>query len=60
MEENVVYDVPEVAEFLKVSTVTVERKLKNGEIQGKKVGAKWRILGSDVFSYLRSPNVDQG
>ena len=53
MDENMAYSAPEVAYFLKVSVYTIVRKLKSGEIKGKKVGARWVILGSNVMEYLR-------
>jgi len=51
MKKDMLYTPQEVADFLKISVFTVARKLKKGELRGKKLGIFWRILGADVLDY---------
>ena len=53
MQENEVYTIHEVATLLKVSVYTVTRRLKSGEIPGRKIGKTWRVMGSDLIKYMR-------
>jgi len=43
----------QAAEKLKVSIITVRRLLKNGTLNGFKVGRQWRIDETDLKSYIR-------
>jgi excisionase family DNA binding protein len=47
-----VYRPREVAEALRVSTVTVSRAIRDGKLKAFRVGGQWRILGSEVTNYL--------
>ena len=38
-----VYTVSEVAEMLRISVYSIREKLKSGELEGFKIGTKWRI-----------------
>lgn len=51
-----IYSAEEIASFLKVSVYTVVRRLKEGDLRGKKVGASWRVLGEDLLDYIRGGN----
>jgi excisionase family DNA binding protein len=43
----------EVAEYLSVTTRTVHNLLSRGELQGVKVGNRWRFDPEDVRIYLQ-------
>ena len=43
----------QAAEKLKVSIITVRRLLKNGNLNGFKVGRRWRIDESDLRKYIK-------
>ena len=48
-QDNEIMTVEEVAEYFKLSTITVYKWLKEGSIPGYKVGGNsWRILKSDL------------
>jgi excisionase family DNA binding protein len=42
----------QVAEYLGVSTITVRRLAKSGELPGFKVGKDWRFQRKDILSYV--------
>ena len=44
--------VSEVADLMRVSSMTVYRLIKAGEIRAARVGKSYRILESDVDQYL--------
>lgn len=37
------FTVPQVAELTGVCTLTIQNRLKSGELEGKKLGGVWRI-----------------
>lgn len=41
--EQRMYSVTEVAEMLKITTLTVRRKIKDKKIRAVKMGKEWRI-----------------
>lgn len=47
-----VLTVPEVSEFLRVSTETVYRLAQRGELRGRKIGRIWRFKREDVLDFL--------
>ena len=49
--------VAEVADVLRVSTMTVYRLIKNGEIAALRVGKSYRIAEPELQSYLASGEV---
>lgn len=49
--------VAEVAEYLRVSEMTVYRLITNREIGATKVGRGWRIRASDLSGYLDQRHV---
>lgn len=49
--------VAEVADVLRVSTMTVYRLIKNGEIAAIRVGKSYRISESELQAYLDSGEV---
>jgi excisionase family DNA binding protein len=55
-EESEVMTVSEVARYMRVSESTVLMMLRNGQLQGAKVGKSWRVLRSVVDAFLRSGN----
>ena len=47
-----VVTVPQLAEYLQISTLTVQRALKCGKLNGFKVGNGWRIEKTEVKKWL--------
>lgn len=45
--------VQEVAELMRVSTMTVYRLIKAGELRASRVGRSFRLLESEVETYLQ-------
>ncbi|MDI6786380.1 MAG: helix-turn-helix domain-containing protein [bacterium] len=50
IQEKAVYTTAEVAQILKLSPVTIERKIRRGEIPASKIGREYRLLGRDILS----------
>jgi excisionase family DNA binding protein len=50
----------EVAEQLRVSTMTVYRLIKSGELPAAKISSSFRLRESDVIAYLESRFSDAG
>jgi len=53
-----VYTTKEVRDFLKISSSTIKRFLKNGLITAHKVGGRYRIFGKEILR-LVSPKVEK-
>ena len=47
-----VYRPAEVAKALRVSTVTISRAILSGKLKAFRVGGQWRIIGSELASYV--------
>jgi len=58
IKPNEVYTTKEAKDFLKVSTSTIKRFLKNGIIQANKVGGRYRIWGKEILRLL-SPEIEE-
>lgn len=58
IKPNKVYTTKEAKVFLKVSTSTIKRFLKNGIIRAHKVGGRYRIWGKELLR-LVSPKVER-
>ena len=60
MEGDLLLTVREVAATMRVSTMTVYRLIKSGQLPAIRVGKNYRIRESDVVSYLaeRAVRVD--
>lgn len=52
--------VAEVAEHMRVSSMTVYRLIKAGQLKAVRVGKNYRIRTSDLDEYLQSSSVDRG
>lgn len=52
-----IYTTKEAQDFLKISTSTIKRFLKNGIIRAHKVGGTYRIWGSEILT-LVSPKLE--
>ena len=52
-----IYTTKEAQDFLKISTSTIKRFLKNGIIKAHKVGGTYRIWGSEIL-ILVSPKLE--
>jgi excisionase family DNA binding protein len=48
----------EVALYLGVSEYTVRERLKNGDLPGRKHGAKWLIRVVDLVRYVEPNNLN--
>lgn len=46
------YTIDEVADFLRVSTRTVRRYIKEGKISGFKVGRGWRFSDTEISRFI--------
>ena len=53
IQERAVYTTAEAARILKLSPVTVERKIRKGEMPGTKIGKEYRLLGDDILGLFR-------
>jgi excisionase family DNA binding protein len=49
----VVYTVAEIAKLMKVSTKTVRRWIKNGDLIAHRLGRQLRITESDLAAFIR-------
>jgi excisionase family DNA binding protein len=58
IKPNEVYTTKEAKDFLKISSSTIKRLLKNGIIQANKVGGRYRIWGKEILR-LVSPKVEK-
>ena len=52
------YTTRETQDFLKVSSSTMKRMIKNGIIKAHRVGGTWRIWGDDIL-ILVSPKLEK-
>jgi excisionase family DNA binding protein len=50
----------EVAEQLRVSSMTVYRLIKSGELRAARIGKSYRISEEDVDAYLQARSSDAG
>ncbi|RKX56518.1 MAG: DNA-binding protein [Thermotoga sp.] len=48
-----VLTIRELSIFLKISKGTLYRYLRSGLIPGKKIGGRWRVLKSEIVSFLK-------
>ena len=52
--------VAEVAQLMRVSTMTVYRLIKAGDLPAVRVGKSYRIRETDINGYLDSRYIDTG
>ncbi len=52
-----VLTVKEVADFLKLSEMTILRLANQGIIPGAKIGRQWRFSGESVMDLIRHPEI---
>ncbi len=57
IKPNEVYTTKETRDFLKISSSTLKRLLKNGIIKAHKVGGQYRIWGSEILRLI-SPEIE--
>lgn len=43
-----IYTLKELAEYLKLNERSIQRMIKTGQIEGKKIGGQWRFSGSQI------------
>lgn len=53
MGEIRLYDIKEVAEYLKLSTRTVQQYIKDGKLKAKKIGKKWIITEDTLREFVK-------
>ncbi|MCX8043266.1 MAG: helix-turn-helix domain-containing protein [Desulfobacterota bacterium] len=51
-ETSQIMTVEEVAEFLKLSKITVYKLVKKGQIPGFRVGNSWRFRKEDIYDII--------
>jgi len=49
-----VVTIKELADFLKVSVITIRRAIDSGELKAFKVGKSWRIEKEAVLEWIKS------
>lgn len=49
-----VVTIKELADFLKVSVITIRRAIDSGELKAFKVGKAWRIEKEAVLEWIKS------
>ena len=49
----ILYSIEEVAGILKVSTKTIRRWIKSGELVAHQIGRQWRISDADLQAFVR-------
>ncbi len=54
MADEQVLDAGAAAELLQVSTKTLLRLARGGEVPGRKVGRSWRFERGDLIAWLRA------
>lgn len=54
MTENKILTTEQIAELLQVSYETARRLLKAGKIPGTKIGRSWRVIESDLRSFIEA------
>ena len=45
--------VKEIAEFLKVNSITIQRAIKRGELKAFKPGKDWRVHKEDLIEWIK-------
>lgn len=50
-----VYTVPELSALLRVSELTIRRKILSGQLQGRKTGRQYLVTESSLNEYLNRP-----
>lgn len=59
-EQNRFMTVAEVAQLMRVSTMTVYRLIKAGDLPAVRVGKSYRIRETDINGYLDSRYIETG
>lgn len=52
IEDRMLLTLKEVAKILRVSTRTVRRLIKSGDVKGFKIGGAWRVRDADIEALL--------
>jgi len=50
-----IFELADVARALQISTTTLRRYIRQGDLAGKKVGGRWLISESAIEQYFLSP-----
>lgn len=54
ISEDEVYTPEDVARIFRVSQSTISRALRDGDLQGFKVGRQWRMWGREVIRFIEA------
>jgi len=60
IEENAVYTTKEIINILKISSRTLGKFNKSGELKPIQIGRKNRYMGSEVLRFLRAMEAKNG
>lgn len=52
------YTLQEAAEILKVTSRSIHRYMRDGRLESRKVGGRWRITQGAIESFIQGENVD--
>jgi excisionase family DNA binding protein len=55
-----IFKLADVAQALEISTTTLRRYIRQGDLAGKKVGGRWLISESALEQYFLSPYTKPG
>ena len=53
IERDGIYTINEAADLLKIHPRSVWRWLKDGDLNGARIGRFWRISGEDLLEYIQ-------
>ncbi len=53
------YTVEQVSNFLSMHPKTIQRYIREGKLQAKKVGKGWRIAGHDLSTFAEGSGIDE-
>lgn len=53
--EMELYDVKELSKLLDVQEKTIRKYLKEGSLQGRKLGRKWYVTADSLKAYFQHP-----
>jgi excisionase family DNA binding protein len=52
VEDDGLYDVPEIAAILGITDRTVRKMLREGKFKGRRLGKRWYVPGSAIKAYF--------
>ncbi len=55
-----IYDIPQLAELLRISEKGARRLLATGKLTGRKVGKRWLVLDEAVIEFMMQTEAGNG